>query len=382
MGKGRMAGGMGRRLWLLASAVLAALVLSGTATAGGDAGLLAPVDRDLVDAAASVRERAVGVLSFGDVTGLGVGRADDGSPVVKAYVEKLPAVGVPASVAGVPVEVVLTGRASAQTEPQARASRPVPIGVSVGHPQVSAGTIGARVVDSAGVYLLSNNHVLADENEAAFGDPIVQPGPTDGGVVPDDTVAALSAFVPIDFSGGANAVDAAIATTSGTLLSTSSPLDDGFGSPGGPSVPASVGMSVQKYGRTSGRTTGTVDAVSVTVTVCYLADILGCLKDALFVDQIAIKGDAGLFSLPGDSGTNDATRNPVGLLFAGAESAGDETTSYANPIDVVLSQFGVTLDPADDPPGPLPPPPPPEPPPAPPPPSPPPPPRAPEADPA
>jgi hypothetical protein len=88
--------------------------------------------------------------------------------------------------------------------------RPVLPGTSIGHFAITAGTLGV-VVDKGGEqYILSNNHVLANENNAQFGDTILQPGPYDGGRDPEDKVAELDDFVPIDFV-GTNLVDAALA---------------------------------------------------------------------------------------------------------------------------------------------------------------------------
>ena len=72
-----------------------------------------------------------------------------------------------------------------------RFERPVPIGVSTGHPNVTAGTIGVRVKNSRGaLFLLSNNHVFANTNNATAGQNILQPGPIDGGVNPGDAECA------------------------------------------------------------------------------------------------------------------------------------------------------------------------------------------------
>jgi len=58
-------------------------------------------------------------------------------------------------------------------DPTARFDFPIPIGVSTGHPDITAGTIGARVIDSDGnIYALSNNHVFANQNDARIGDGI------------------------------------------------------------------------------------------------------------------------------------------------------------------------------------------------------------------
>ncbi|NIM99516.1 MAG: hypothetical protein GTO24_16025, partial [candidate division Zixibacteria bacterium] len=83
--------------------------------------------------------------------------------------------------------------------------RPCPGGFSIGHVDITAGTLGCLVKDKLNdaTVILSNNHVLANTNQATTGDPIVQPGPADGGTAPSDTIATLTRFHPIDFSGGA-----------------------------------------------------------------------------------------------------------------------------------------------------------------------------------
>ena len=68
---------------------------------------------------------------------------------------------------------------------------------------------------SGQMYILSNNHVLANSNLAALGDPILQPGRVDGGTFPSNKIATLERFVeimPTNQSPGYNLVDAAIAT--------------------------------------------------------------------------------------------------------------------------------------------------------------------------
>ena len=86
---------------------------------------------------------------------------------------------------------------------------------SVGHVDITAGTYGTavyRILPGGSVnpprhglgiprswYILSNNHVLANSNDANIGDLILQPGPFDGGTDPEDAIARLRAFVPITF---------------------------------------------------------------------------------------------------------------------------------------------------------------------------------------
>ena len=84
--------------------------------------------------------------------------------------------------------------------------RPAPGGVSIGHYKITAGTLGSLVRDknTGQVLILSNNHVLANSNDATLGDPILQPGPIDGGKLGRDEIGTLKDYIPIDFnlSGG------------------------------------------------------------------------------------------------------------------------------------------------------------------------------------
>ena len=95
---------------------------------------------------------------------------------------------IPAEVDGVPTDVVATGTLRALQAPTGR-FRPAPGGVSIGHRDITAGTLGCLVRKGGVTYILSNNHVLANSNAASPGDPILQPGPYDGGTVAGDHMA-------------------------------------------------------------------------------------------------------------------------------------------------------------------------------------------------
>lgn len=214
-------------------------------------------------------------------------------------------------------------------------TRPAPIGISTGHPHITAGTISCRVKDASGkVYALSNNHVYAWENKASIGDNVLQPGAYDGGKDPRDAFGTLTAFEPIVFSRFArNTYDAAIALSSSANLGNSTPAGS-YGIPSVTTSTATVDLAVKKHGRTTKLTHGTVYAVNATVNVTYDSGT------ARFVNQIVIT--PGSFSDGGDSGSLIVTEegnHPVGLLFAGSSSY-----TIANPIDPILSRFGVTID--------------------------------------
>lgn len=302
--------------------------------------------------AINVQERHTDrLMDIPGVVGTAVSLSEDGRPQIKIFTADAQVEGLPESLDGLPVAVEVTGMFYARSDPTARFDRPVPIGVSTGHPDITAGTIGARVKDALGnVYALSNNHVYANANDANLDDIVIQPGTFDGGVSPNDEIGRLDSFVPIDFSGGNNTVDAAIAFSSKALLGNSTPADDGYGTPSSTTVAAFVGQSVKKYGRTTKLTQGQVAEINVTVDVCYEVVFIWCIKLARFVGQVGISPRN--FSGGGDSGSlivTEAGNNPVGLLFAGSD-----TRTLANPIEAVLSTFGVTIDDAPDvPPGPV-----------------------------
>lgn len=334
--------------------VFLALVLSSLSYIPSDLALAAPGEAQaefnrqhpLIRAAIDVQEwHTEHLLAIPGVVGTGVGVGADGMPVIKVYTQRARVPELPGNLAGIPVKVEVIGMvvalASNDYDSTARFARPVPIGISTGHPDITAGTIGARVKDDAGnLYALSNNHVYADSNDARLWDNVVQPGSLDGGSLPEDEIGRLADFIRIDFAGANNIVDAAIALTDSSLLDTST-MPGGYGPPNMATRTAYIDQAVQKCGRTTGCTSGYISEISVTLNVCYEGTIFVCSKYARFVDQIGIS--PGTFSSGGDSGslivTNDAARNPVALLFAGSSSL-----TFGNPIDAVLSSLDITID--------------------------------------
>ena len=270
---------------------------------------------------------------------------------------------VPRTLDGIAVDVVETGKIRALQAPTGR-FRPAPGGVSVGHVDITAGTLGCIVKRNGQRMILSNNHVLANSNAASVGDPIIQPGRYDNGKFPADHIANLEEFVRLDFGedeptkcsvGRAvanilnslvsiygsktrfqatqrrisdNKVDAAIARplnqddVSDEILNIGT--ISGLGGVG-------LGDALKKMGRTTGLTQGSVDQIDVTVNVSYGSD-----KVASFTEQIM----AGAMSAGGDSGSAvlNADNKLVGLLFAGSD-----TTTIINPIDFVFAALNLTL---------------------------------------
>ncbi len=219
--------------------------------------------------------------------------------------------------------------------------RPLLMGASVGHPAITAGTLGVFVVlEDGATAMLSNNHVLANENLARIGDPILQPGPLDGGTA-SDQVARLSAFARL-LRRRRNSIDAAVAKIEDGAKLTHRNIP-GIGRLAGQGELPEIGDVVRKTGRTTGTREGRVTAIELdNLVVGY--DI----GDIVFDGQIEIEGTGSqAFSDGGDSGSLivDRERQAVALLFAGSNQGGKNGRglTYANPIDGVLSKFSIQL---------------------------------------
>ena len=249
------------------------------------------------------------------------------------------------ALSSVPIQQVVVGSVDAYSH-RAR-HRPAPGGVSVGHVSITAGTLGSRAIGLTAPWnnrhlILSNNHVLANSNAARVGDSILQPGPADGGRHPGDQIAVLARWVPINFGGAANVIDAAFGWAWHERIRGEQYYISGgraaYYRTGTAPLAASLGLIVGKSGRTTGLTQGRVTQIGVSVNVNY-----GAGRVALFRNQIAIQSvNANPFSAGGDSGSliwhwANGVR-PVGLLFAGGGG-----TTFANPIGSVLAALNIRL---------------------------------------
>jgi hypothetical protein len=231
---------------------------------------------------------------------------------------------------------------------QARQTRPISLGTSGGNVKdktrlfCCSGTLGALVSDANGQYILSNNHVLARTNNGLAGEPVDQPGLVDNScnATQSDYIGRLSRFVRIDFNGGDNRADCAIAQTTGTYTKAGGDILD-IGQISGSIVSnPTIGLAVKKSGRTTGLTTGTVTGLNATLTVAYPngCGILPTLR-ARYVGQI----EFSYLSDSGDSGSlivENASSCPraVALLFAGSSSS-----TIGNPIGAALTGLGVSM---------------------------------------
>ncbi len=308
-----------------------------------------------------------------NVVGVGVGYkvtasgATDELSVVVNVARKVPVAQlteadlIPKTIDNVRTDVVETGVLRAFQGHRDIWRPSVPPGVSIGHYAVTAGTLGCLVRRGDEIFILSNNHVLADVNAGKKGDAILQPGKYDGGS-DADAVATLETFIPLDFGGedagctiaqntasvlntiagwfgskhrlqayrqttGANVVDAALARPIDPKMFT--PFIFEIGRPKG-SRAIGLGGKVKKSGRTTGYTEGRIVQVDVTTSVMYNG------RAATFHGQLM----AGGMSAPGDSGSAvlDEENYVVGLLYAGSSNS-----TLINPIEYVLSALRVEI---------------------------------------
>ena len=331
------------------------------------------------DAKAAKQQYQQDLLGKPNVVGVGVGYKVVGGekteiPCVMVFVRRKVAAEslsadqmVPAQVEGVATDVIESGTIYAH-QSNTEKFRPAPGGVSIGHYQITAGTLGVVVRDNGTGerLILSNNHVLANSNDANPGDAIIQPGGADGGTVQDDQIGTLLRFQPIAFEGtseppgcgaavnyaafgnfiartlgadhrvnayrpqqAVNLVDAAVARPLNGADVMDEILEVGAISGVAEALP---GMPIRKSGRTTALTTGEIMAVDTTVTVSY-----GAGRNAVFEQQLV----SGAMSQPGDSGSlivDANSQQAVGLLFAGS----DQTTIFS-PIEFVQELLNVTV---------------------------------------
>jgi len=290
-----------------------------------------------VDRVMGVQNRHTGeLLAIPDVVGTGTGVGRNGGPTLLVLTRHGGTAGLPAQLDGIAVEEFVVGdvHAYANPHPQARpgGGGTLQCGTSTGNDlECAAGTIGCVVVKGGVQYFLSNNHVFARENDASIGERIDAPGRYDGKPRCAQTAqsANLSDFQAISFSGN-NTIDCAIARPVAGRAYTCA--EAGGYTPSSTVVSPAVGLAVKKTGRTSGLTTGTIQAINVTIQVQYTGGV------ATFVNQIMTPAT---FIRSGDSGSLMVTQsgnNPVGLCFAGGSGG-----SFANPIGPVLQRFSATV---------------------------------------
>jgi hypothetical protein len=198
-----------------------------------------------------------------------------------------------------------------------------------------SGTLGSLITDGTTQYILSNNHVLGLAGQAQAGDDVSQPGRIDFSCRIADIVADFTAAPALSSN-----VDAAVAQLRPGMMNSNGAIED-IGTISSTIRNAAVGLPVQKSGRTTGHTTGSVSSINTTVSIKYPTECGGHKGPSYtFTNQVVVT--PGAFSAGGDSGslilTNDSNKQPVALLFAGSSSS-----TIGNPIGTVLTRVSSAL---------------------------------------
>ncbi|MBN2412285.1 hypothetical protein JXQ31_11385 [candidate division KSB1 bacterium] len=328
---------------------------------------------EIQDISTAQQKRRASLLKRANVIGLGIGYKETAGKstdelslmVLVREKEELKALSkkdiVPGTIDGVQTDVLKVGKVVAYHSTRER-HRPAFPGVSIGHFAAYAGTFGMVVRDAVTKerLILSNNHILANCNNAQAGDLILQPAPADGGKPGFDDFARLVRFIKLKYDGAEpdkesekkcliseilsallNIVPALFGSGTRFVAVKKQPMNDLDAALGRPLnendisedimdigsvtgiTEASAGMQVKKSGRTTGLTSGTVKVINGEMPIDYAGD-----RKAYFQHQI-LTGD---MTEPGDSGSIllDQHNRAVGLLCGGSQYV-----SVFNPITVV-----------------------------------------------
>lgn len=210
--------------------------------------------------------------------------------------------------------------------------RPVCAGISTMHYGMEGDTACTitgffRDNETKEILIASNNHCYSRENKAKIGDPVVQPGPYDGGT-DKDIIGHLFKYVPVKFNPFTCPVRNILVKIKRffTREDTSNKVDIAFATievpyeviatyigPFKGKTTFKIGDQVTKTGRTTEQTYGKVIDIDYNGRVQYSRGI------AWFTDCYLIQGHH--FSQGGDSGSPvfDMNGNYGGALFAGSD---------------------------------------------------------------
>lgn len=213
-----------------------------------------------------------------------------------------------------------------------------------------SGTFGALAQRDGELMLLSNNHIFAACNHVPVGQPILAPSAMDArpdlpaprelcrhaGIV--ELRSGTPTLVPL------TRCDAAVASVpDGNLVSSWQGEDhSGYDTPVAPVMPT-AGLRVKKVGRTTGLTSGIVEAL-ITSPMPLPYKNRNFAATVWFTDIWTIRAEDGVtFALPGDSGSLVVTESgdaAVGLLFATSNKG---ETGFIAPIATVLQELNLNL---------------------------------------
>lgn len=219
-------------------------------------------------------------------------------------------------------EVQATSTAVAESVRKDRV-RPLRSGLSIGGQDATAGTLGYFAVDKRGqVYVISAASVLGSTIDGL----ILQPGPFDGGQIPNDIIGRLSTnYIPLRGRESAANLTALAALAQGIDFTGAV---TGVGPIVGIREPE-VGANILKLGRATGEQSGQITAVNQSITFNFGTGDLQ-LEGAALTDIEGTAGDAGALVF-------DADGYAIGIFVV----VGDQ--GIIVPMTTLLDLFEVTL---------------------------------------
>ncbi|MEM4781539.1 MAG: hypothetical protein QXG03_08280 [Halalkalicoccus sp.] len=214
------------------------------------------------------------------------------------------------------------------TEPErTERLRPAPGGVSIAHPAISAGTMGSTVLEAEDgeSVVLTNAHVAAPEG-ANEGDPVLQPGPEDGGEEGDD-IGRLREWSEIS-------TDEPNTTDSALVSVDPADIDEeilGIGPlVGFAEAEIESDETYTKSGRTTGVTTGELRGRDARIEVGGFGGGVAVFEGVDLFTSMGDGGDSGSLI-----GVEDGGFRATNLLFAGSPEA-----TIGVPIEAVEAEHG------------------------------------------
>jgi hypothetical protein len=227
-----------------------------------------------------------------------------------------------------------------------RLVRPLHIGLSVGHPSGTCGSLGAFVIGPKGqIGFLSTANVLAPAR-AAPGDRIHQPSAVDIELSGSSRIAELSVLIARPAPGTRDATDAAVAwlidpPQTSPLNSVPPDMPDAGRVIWLGGRPLAPGDLVAMVGRSSGYSQAIVETVDTVIPVRIAretVDFPGC---------VAVRSANGAFTLPGDAGAlvwrvEDGLA--AGMVFAAASATiENHPLTFILPLGPILDRFSLKL---------------------------------------
>jgi hypothetical protein len=293
--------------------------------------------RDDIEARANVVGTAIGPKRVGD-------RPTDEEALIVLVSRKLPETQL-ATADRIPAEIEFDDRkcktdvqevgdlrAQATAEPAERPDRerrwrPAPAGVSFGHVETTAGTLGSPPLETEDgeTVVVTNAHVAAPIGTAEPGDDVLQPGPADGGT-DDDVVGTLVGGSEIRPDEPNTTDSAVVAVDPADFEDAILGIDEfaGFTEP-------PTDATFTKSGRTTGVTTGDLRGRDARVRV------RGYYEEPTVFTGIDVFGP---MSAAGDSGSLIGIEADDGFRATDLLFAGSDRTTLAVPMDAVEAEHG------------------------------------------